>query len=84
MFDRQNNLSDRVVSGLDLLVDLATLGEYGIETMPAGGRCEERRGRATRSGRTVTWEALPQPRRGACRPAHPRRTRQRLDRWYAS
>lgn len=53
---------------LDLVVDLATLGEYGLEPLDgaeaacAGGRCEQ-------EGRTAGWEALATPRRGSrCAP----------------
>ena len=49
---------------LDLVVDFATLGEYGLEPLEgaepacAGGRCEH-------EGRKARWEALATLRRGS-------------------
>jgi len=44
MFDTKTNLSERLTDAVDLLIDFATLGEYGLEpaarTAPA---CESRR-----------------------------------------
>lgn len=60
MVNGQHQLSRRVLSGIDLAIDLATLGEYGLTPLPANGPCRERPGR--RSG----WEALATARRGAC------------------
>jgi len=34
MFDSRNKLTDRLTDAADLLIDFATLGEYGLE--PAG------------------------------------------------
>jgi hypothetical protein len=31
MFDRRNELAGTVLSGIDLAIDFATLGEYGLE-----------------------------------------------------
>ena len=43
MFDTKTNLSERLADAVDLLIDFATLGEYGLEpaarTAPA---CESR------------------------------------------
>lgn len=55
---------------LDLVVDFATLGEYGLEPAGAevtcvGGRCEQ-------DGRRAGWEAIATPRRGS--PCEPRVT----------
>jgi hypothetical protein len=61
----------RLLSGLDLLIDFATLGEYGLEELQADGPGGERIGRArvvplTRRGGTPTgWEALAPARRGS-------------------
>jgi hypothetical protein len=47
-----------LLSAVDLAIDFATLGEYGLETLPDEAECE-----LTGSG----WEALaPARRRGAC------------------
>jgi hypothetical protein len=55
----------RLVSGVDLLIDLATLGEYGLaRPLPAEGP------RSDASGHAPGWEALAivGPRRGGCGP----------------
>jgi len=31
MFDSKTNLADRLTDAVDLLIDFATLGEYGLE-----------------------------------------------------
>jgi hypothetical protein len=49
----------RALDGLDLLIDLATLGEYGLEAAPASGAGGEGAGRMT--GREVL---APASRRG--------------------
>jgi hypothetical protein len=44
MFDTKKNLSDQIADAADLVIDFATLGEYGLE--PAGRPaqpCEGRR-----------------------------------------
>jgi hypothetical protein len=49
-----------LASGVDLAIDIATLGEYGLEPLPAEGpSCDA-------SGREPGWEALARPRRGSC------------------
>jgi hypothetical protein len=73
-------LTTRLLSGLDLVIDLVTLGEYGLEPLPAGhheGR--ERSGRGLDDGTgceraddRVGWEALAPARRGGDE-AHARR-----------
>jgi hypothetical protein len=56
MFDTKTNLSKRLAGAADLLIDFATLGEYGLEpaARPAPA-CESRRrphpSRAGTSGR---------------------------------
>jgi hypothetical protein len=44
MFDTKTNLSERLANAVDLLIDFATLGEYGLEpaARPAPA-CESRR-----------------------------------------
>ena len=55
----------KILGAVDLAIDLATLGEYGLEPLPASGPCRERaEHRLTR--RRSGWEALPTARRGAC------------------
>ncbi len=44
MFDTKTNLTQRLANAVDLVIDFATLGEYGLE--PAAGpapACESRR-----------------------------------------
>jgi hypothetical protein len=44
MFDTKTNLSERLADAVDLLIDFATLGEYGLEPAPGGApACESRR-----------------------------------------
>ncbi len=60
MFDQQNlKQRGRLAGFLDLVVDFATLGEYGLEPVVTTGRCE-------RDGLRTAWEALATPRRGEC------------------
>jgi hypothetical protein len=44
MFDSKQTLTERVADAVDLLIDFATLGEYGLEPAgrPAPG-CQSRR-----------------------------------------
>jgi hypothetical protein len=61
----RTNFDQRIVSGVDLAIDFATLGEYGLVPLTAAGSCREptdRRSRPRRPG----WEALATVRRGAC------------------
>lgn len=65
MFHGQKGIGQKLLAAVDLTIDLATLGEYGLEPLPADGPCRElaqRRPTLRRSG----WEALPTARRGAC------------------
>jgi hypothetical protein len=60
----------RIMGGLDLLIDFATLGEYGLEELPADGPGCEGIGRTRiapttpRGAAPTGWEAL----RGTARP----------------
>jgi len=63
MFGRQNDLAQEMLSGLDLLIDLATLGEYGLEPLSADGPC------SGRTGRRAGWEAPARPAAGSGRRA---------------
>jgi hypothetical protein len=63
----ENSFAQRFLGAVDLAIDFATLGEYGLEPLPADGPVRERRGRKT------TWEALTTARRGGCATAAGRR-----------
>lgn len=57
MFDSRKTHSTRVVDAIDLAIDFATLGEYGLE--PVDQRplaCESRR-RSARPRSTGAWNA---------------------------
>ncbi len=70
MFDRRQALGHRLLSAADLAIDFATLGEYGLEPIPADGP-RERPGHAPSSRRAAGWEAFGKARRGACRTEPP-------------
>jgi hypothetical protein len=56
----RRSLRDRLAGGIDLMIDFATLGEYGLEPVPAfDAGCEG-------SGRTTGWEALAPAQRRSC------------------
>jgi hypothetical protein len=70
MRNDENCVGQRVLSAIDLAIDFATLGEYGLEPLPArassgagslaDGPCRERPGQST------GWEAFAKARRGDC------------------
>jgi hypothetical protein len=68
---KQRKLARRVLCAVDLAIDFATLGEYGLEPLPADGPCREQPG--PRTG----WEGFATARRGGCPmpAAGPRRRR---------
>jgi hypothetical protein len=68
MTHRRNQLGRQVICGVDLMIDFATLGEYGLEPS-ADGSCRERAERRPRPSRRPGWEASATTRRGACAPA---------------
>jgi hypothetical protein len=43
MFDSSRKLSERFASALDLVIDFATLGEYGLEPAAAPTGCQDAR-----------------------------------------
>jgi hypothetical protein len=43
MFDSKTTLAGRLTDAVDLLIDFATLGEYGLEPAEAPLSCESRR-----------------------------------------
>lgn len=69
MFAPRNNLAQRLLSGVDLAIDLATLGEYGLEPLPA------ERSRTGRAGAFAGWEAPVRTARGVGRAASTDRVR---------
>jgi hypothetical protein len=51
MFDSKTSLTGRLTDAVDLLIDFATLGEYGMEPAErVGASCESRQRRQTRQG----------------------------------
>jgi hypothetical protein len=56
---KPDSLVARVMDVLDLVIDFATLGEYGLEQMPADGPGGEG------TGRNTGWEVLAPARRGS-------------------
>ena len=43
MFDSKTTLTDRLTDAVDLLIDFATLGEYGLEPAASPRACQSRR-----------------------------------------
>lgn len=64
--DNSNCIGRRILGAIDLAIDFATLGEYGLEPLPAGvggtadGPCRER------PGPSAGWETFAKARRGGC------------------
>ena len=60
----REQLMDRAAGAVDLLIDFATLGEYGFEPVAASGAgaCEG----AAAVGAADGWEAFGRARRGGC------------------
>jgi hypothetical protein len=51
MFDSKTSLTGRLTDAVDLLIDFATLGEYGMEPAErVGASCESRQRRQKRQG----------------------------------
>jgi hypothetical protein len=68
MTHRRNDFGQQVISGVDLAIDFATLGEYGLVPRSADGSCRDRTGRRAKPNRRPGWEAPATTRRGACAP----------------
>ena len=66
MFHGRNDLGQRVVDGVDLVIDFATLGEYGLEPTHAEGSARQRTDRRPRPDRRPGWEAPARAPRSAC------------------
>jgi hypothetical protein len=66
MSKTREQLMDRAAGAVDLLIDFATLGEYGLEPVgaPGAGACES----AVQDFSWSGWEALGRARRGVCQP----------------
>ena len=45
MFETKKSLASRIGNALDLVIDFATLGEYGLEPVEQPRRCDEGRRR---------------------------------------
>ncbi len=60
----REQLTDRAAGAVDLLIDFATLGEYGLEPVAASsaGACEGAAAARAADG----WEAFGRARRGGC------------------
>ena len=57
----------RLLDGVDLAIDFATLGEYGLEPLSEAARGDADEHCRERPGRTAGWEALARARsRGVC------------------
>ena len=60
-------MSQRVLSAIDLAIDFATLGEYGLEQLPSRTVGSLADGpRRERPGQSTGWEAFAKARRGDC------------------
>jgi hypothetical protein len=57
MFDSRKEISDRVVDAIDLAIDFATLGEYGLEEVDRAPLACEARRRGGRTRSTGAWNA---------------------------
>jgi hypothetical protein len=66
MVNGRTSFAQRVLGAVDLAIDFATLGEYGLEPLPADGPGCERVGDAG-------WEALARSSAGSGRPSRRRR-----------
>jgi hypothetical protein len=78
----RKSFTRRLLDGVDLAIDFATLGEYGLEPLSEAARGDADEHCRERPGRTAGWEALARARsRGLCDvrvPERPRATRRRL------
>jgi hypothetical protein len=58
MFDSKQTPTERLADAADLLIDFATLGEYGLEPVQAPPRaCQGRQRTASRRRSTGAWSA---------------------------
>jgi hypothetical protein len=68
---KHKSIAQRLLGAVDLAIDFATLGEYGLEPLPADGPCRERK------GHSATREALTTARSRGCEASASRRVRVR-------
>lgn len=57
MFDSKQTLTDRAADAVDLVIDFATLGEYGLEPVALPPQPCEGRARIGRRRSTGAWSA---------------------------
>lgn len=57
MFDPSKKYSERLADAADLVIDFATLGEYGLEPVQAPTRACEGRSRAGTRRSTGAWHS---------------------------
>ena len=57
MFDTKKSPSDRMVDAVDLMIDFATLGEYGLEPVESRPPACEARRRSASMRSTGSWSA---------------------------
>lgn len=57
MFDSRKDRSAQVVGAVDLIIDFATLGEYGLEPVDPSRPCEARRRIGSPRRSTGAWTA---------------------------
>jgi len=58
MFDSKKEISERALDAVDLVIDFATLGEYGLEPVDAPPRpCEVRRRMGSPRRSSGAWSA---------------------------
>ena len=57
MFDTKIKISERLADAVDLLIDFATLGEYGLEEVEQRPLACEARHRGAQTRSTGAWNA---------------------------
>jgi len=57
MFDSRKSFSHKAADAADLVIDFATLGEYGLEPVEQQPRACEGRNRISRPRSTGAWSA---------------------------
>jgi hypothetical protein len=64
----KKNFAQRVLGAVDIAIEFATLGEYGLEPLPADGPCRERSGHraAVEAPCKTGWEAFAAARSRGC------------------